>query len=79
MSLADRRSALAASTGPKTLDLRRWLFALRVLERALFAIVVASWGRRVVVGLVFFWWLRFVRLEVFFFFKKRKKERNVMT
>lgn len=39
-SLADRRSARAVSAGPKTEAARRWLFALRVLERLLLAMIV---------------------------------------
>lgn len=39
MSFADRRSALADSTGPKTLVFNRWLFTFLELALALFAMV----------------------------------------
>jgi hypothetical protein len=42
-SLAERRCARAASTGPKTLFLRRRLFALLVLALALLAIFSVWW------------------------------------
>ena len=44
-NLAERRSFLAISTGPKTRFLRAELFFLIRLERALFAMIANRWDR----------------------------------
>ena len=47
INFADRRSALAASTGPKTLLFSRWLLAFLVLDLRPFAMVETRAGTEV--------------------------------
>jgi len=51
-SFAERRSARAASTGPKTCFLSLWLFDLTALDLALFAIFEVSVGELEMCGLI---------------------------